>query len=103
MLFRKHLTSQGKKVAVLAIDPSSERTGGSILGDKTRMNELAIDDLAFIRSSPTTGSLGGVARKTRESILLCEAAGYEIILIETVGVGQSETAVHSMVDFFTSC
>ena len=96
----KHLTSQGKKVAVLAIDPSSERTGGSILGDKTRMNELAIDDLAFIRPSPTTGSLGGVARKTRESILLCEAAGYEIILIETVGVGQSETAVHSMVDFF---
>lgn len=96
----KHLTSQGKKVAVLAIDPSSERTRGSILGDKTRMNELAIDDLAFIRPSPTTGSLGGVARKTRESILLCEAAGYEIILIETVGVGQSETAVHSMVDFF---
>ena len=96
----KHLTSQGKKVAVLAVDPSSERTRGSILGDKTRMNELAIDDLAFIRPSPTTGSLGGVARKTRESILLCEAAGYEIILIETVGVGQSETAVHSMVDFF---
>ncbi len=96
----KHLTSQGKKVAVLAIDPSSERTRGSILGDKTRMNELSIDDLAFIRPSPTTGSLGGVARKTRESILLCEAAGYEIILIETVGVGQSETAVHSMVDFF---
>ncbi len=96
----KHLTSRGKKVAVLAIDPSSERTRGSILGDKTRMNELAIDDLAFIRPSPTTGSLGGVARKTRESILLCEAAGYEIILIETVGVGQSETAVHSMVDFF---
>lgn len=96
----KHLTNLGKKVAVLAIDPSSERTGGSILGDKTRMNELAIDDLAFIRPSPTTGSLGGVARKTRESILLCEAAGYEVILIETVGVGQSETAVHSMVDFF---
>ncbi len=96
----KHLTSSRKKVAVLAIDPSSERTGGSILGDKTRMNELAIDDLAFIRPSPTTGSLGGVARKTRESILLCEAAGYDIILIETVGVGQSETMVHSMVDFF---
>lgn len=96
----KHLTAEGKKVAVLAVDPSSERTGGSILGDKTRMNELAIDDLAFIRPSPTTGSLGGVARKTRESILLCEAAGYEIILIETVGVGQSETAVNSMVDFF---
>lgn len=98
--FGKHLTGLGKKVAVLAVDPSSERTGGSILGDKTRMNELAVDDLAFIRPSPTTGSLGGVARKTRESILICEAAGYEIILIETVGVGQSETAVHSMVDFF---
>lgn len=98
--FGKHLTELGKKVAVLAVDPSSERTGGSILGDKTRMNELAVDDLAFIRPSPTTGSLGGVARKTRESILICEAAGYEIILIETVGVGQSETAVHSMVDFF---
>jgi LAO/AO transport system kinase len=96
----KHLTALGKKVAVLAVDPSSERNGGSILGDKTRMNELAIDDLAFIRPSPTTGSLGGVTRKTRESILLCEAAGYEIILIETVGVGQSETMVHSMVDFF---
>ena len=98
--FGKHLTELGKKVAVLAVDPSSERTGGSILGDKTRMNELAVDDLAFIRPSPTTGSLGGVARKTRKSILICEAAGYEIILIETVGVGQSETAVHSMVDFF---
>lgn len=96
----KHLTAQGKKVAVLAVDPSSERTRGSILGDKTRMNELAVDELAFIRPSPSTGSLGGVARKTRETILLCEAAGYEIILIETVGVGQSETAVHSMVDFF---
>ena len=96
----KDLTAQGTKVAVLAIDPSSERTGGSILGDKTRMNELAVDPLAFIRPSPTAGSLGGVARKTRESILLCEAAGYEVILIETVGVGQSETAVHSMVDFF---
>ena len=96
----KHLTFLGKRVAVLAIDPSSERAGGSILGDKTRMNELAIDEMAFIRPSPTAGSLGGVARKTRESILLCEAAGYEIILIETVGVGQSEVAVHSMVDFF---
>lgn len=96
----KHLTYLGKRVAVLAIDPSSERAGGSILGDKTRMNELAIDEMAFIRPSPTAGSLGGVARKTRESILLCEAAGYEIILIETVGVGQSEVAVHSMVDFF---
>lgn len=96
----KHLTAQRKKVAVLAIDPSSAKSGGSILGDKTRMNELSADDLAFIRPSPTSGSLGGVARKTRESILLCEAAGYEVILIETVGVGQSETAVHSMVDTF---
>ena len=96
----KYLTAQGKKVAVLAIDPSSEKSGGSILGDKTRMNELAVDELAFIRPSPTAGSLGGVAKKTRESILLCEAAGYEVILIETVGVGQSETAVHSMVDVF---
>ena len=96
----KHLTAQRKKVAVLAIDPSSEKSGGSVLGDKTRMNELSADDLAFIRPSPTAGSLGGVARKTRESILLCEAAGYEVILIETVGVGQSETAVHSMVDTF---
>lgn len=96
----KQLTAQGKKVAVLAIDPSSEKSGGSILGDKTRMNELSVDELAFIRPSPTAGSLGGVARKTRESILLCEAAGYEIILIETVGVGQSETDVHSMVDIF---
>lgn len=96
----KSLTAQGKKVAVLAIDPSSEFSGGSILGDKTRMNELAVDELAFIRPSPTAGSLGGVAKKTRESILLCEAAGYEVILIETVGVGQSETAVNSMVDVF---
>ena len=96
----KHLTEQGIKVAVLAIDPSSEKSGGSILGDKTRMHELSVDDLAFIRPSPTAGSLGGVAKKTRESILLCEAAGYEVILIETVGVGQSETAVHSMVDVF---
>ena len=98
--FGKHITSLGKKVAVLAVDPSSENAGGSILGDKTRMEELSKDALAFIRPSPTSGSLGGVARKTRESILLCEAAGYEIIIIETVGVGQSETAVHSMVDFF---
>ena len=96
----KHLTAQGIKVAVLAIDPSSEKSGGSILGDKTRMHELSVDDLAFIRPSPTAGSLGGVAKKTRESILLCEAAGYEVIFIETVGVGQSETAVHSMVDVF---
>ena len=96
----KHLTGLGIKVAVLAIDPSSEKSGGSILGDKTRMYELSVDDLAFIRPSPTAGSLGGVAKKTRESIFLCEAAGYEVILIETVGVGQSETAVHSMVDVF---
>ena len=96
----KHLTAQGIKVAVLAIDPSSKKSGGSILGDKTRMYELSVDDLAFIRPSPTSGSLGGVAKKTRESILLCETAGYEVILIETVGVGQSETAVHSMVDVF---
>ena len=98
--FGKHITAMGKKVAVLAIDPSSEEGRGSILGDKTRMEKLSKDALAFIRPSPTAGSLGGVARKTRESILLCEAAGYEIILVETVGVGQSETAVHSMVDFF---
>ena len=98
--FGKYLTSKGKKVAVLAIDPSSEKTKGSILGDKTRMNDLAVDELAFIRPSPSAGTLGGVAKKTRETILLCEAAGYEIILIETVGVGQSETLVHSMVDFF---
>lgn len=98
--FGKLITSMGKKVAVLAIDPSSEQGRGSILGDKTRMEELSRDALAFIRPSPTAGSLGGVARKTRESILLCEAAGYEVIIVETVGVGQSETAVHSMVDFF---
>ena len=98
--FGKLLTSSGKKVAVLAVDPSSEQGRGSILGDKTRMEELSKDPLAFIRPSPNAGSLGGVARKTRESILLCEAAGYEVIIVETVGVGQSETAVHSMVDFF---
>ena len=96
----KHLTSQGKKVAVLAIDPSSERTGGSILGDKTRMNELAIDDLAFIRPSPSSGNLGGVASKTKDIIMLCEAAGFDIILVETVGVGQSETTVSTICDFF---
>ncbi len=96
----KHLTSQGKKLAVLAIDPSSERTKGSILGDKTRMEDLSTDPLAYIRPSPSAGSLGGVARKTRETIVLCEAAGFSHIFIETVGVGQSETAVHSMVDFF---
>lgn len=96
----KLITGMGKKVAVLAVDPSSSVTKGSILGDKTRMLELSRDPDAFIRPSPTGDSLGGVARKTRESVILCEAAGYEVILIETVGVGQSETAVHSMVDFF---
>jgi len=98
--FGKLLTSQGKKVAVLAIDPTSERTHGSILGDKSRMHELAADKNAFIRPSPTSGTLGGVANKTRESIILCEAAGFEIILIETVGVGQSETTASNLVDFF---
>ena len=96
----KHITAKGSKLAVLAIDPSSERTKGSILGDKTRMEDLSIDPLAYIRPSPSAGSLGGVARKTRETIVLCEAAGFSHIFIETVGVGQSETAVHSMVDFF---
>lgn len=93
--------AKGHKVAVLAVDPSSAKTGGSILGDKTRMNRLSQDESAFIRPSPSAGSLGGVARKTRESILLCEAAGYDIILVETVGVGQSETSVKRMVDLFT--
>jgi len=91
---------RGERVAVLAVDPSSQISGGSILGDKTRMESLATDDLAFIRPSPTGGSLGGVARRTRETMLLCEAAGYRNIIVETVGVGQSETAVRSMVDFF---
>lgn len=95
-----HLCEQGKHIAVLAIDPSSERSKGSILGDKTRMNELSSAKNAFIRPSPSAGSLGGVARKTRETIVLCEAAGFDTILIETVGVGQSETAAHGMVDFF---
>jgi len=96
----KNLTAEGKKVAVLAVDPTSSKNKGSILGDKTRMAELSIDANAFIRPSPSGTSLGGVARKTRETIILCEAAGYDIILVETVGVGQSETAVSSMVDFF---
>jgi len=95
-----HLTSKGKKVAVLAVDPSSSLSKGSILGDKTRMEDLVKTENAFIRPSPSGTSLGGVARKTRESIILCEAAGFDTIIIETVGVGQSETAVHSMVDFF---
>lgn len=98
--FGKHLTELGKKVAVLAIDPSSTITKGSILGDKTRMEDLVKDKKAFIRPSASGDSLGGVARKTRETIILCEAAGFDTIIIETVGVGQSETAVHSMVDFF---
>jgi LAO/AO transport system kinase len=95
-----YLTGMGVRLAVLAIDPSSERTHGSILGDKTRMERLSRDPRAYIRPSPARGSLGGVARATREAILLCEAAGYEYIVVETVGVGQSEVAVHSMVDFF---
>ncbi len=98
--FGSYLTAKGHKLAVLAIDPSSERSKGSILGDKTRMEHLSVDPLAFIRPSPSAGSLGGVARKTRESIVLCEAAGFDMIFVETVGVGQSETAVHSMTDFF---
>jgi len=96
-----HLTRDRKeKVAVLAVDPSSQISGGSILGDKTRMEALAMDEMAFIRPSPSGGSLGGVARRTRETMLLCEAAGFRNIIVETVGVGQSETAVRSMVDFF---
>jgi LAO/AO transport system kinase len=98
--FGKHLTGLGKKVAVLAVDPSSTISHGSILGDKTRMEELVKDKNAFIRPSASGETLGGVARKTRETITLCEACGFDVILIETVGVGQSETAVHSMVDFF---
>lgn len=99
-VFGLHVLKNGGKLAVLAIDPSSERTKGSILGDKTRMEKLSTQANAFIRPSPSAGSLGGVARKTRETIVLCEAAGYDTIFVETVGVGQSETAVHSMVDFF---
>lgn len=100
-VFGTHLLDNyGGKLAVLAIDPSSEKTKGSILGDKTRMEKLAVHPKSFIRPSPTAGSLGGVARKTRETIILCEAAGYNNIFVETVGVGQSETACHSMVDYF---
>lgn len=98
--FGMYMVKCGHKLAVLAIDPSSERSKGSILGDKTRMEALSREKNAFIRPSPTAGSLGGVARKTRETIILCEAAGFDTIFVETVGVGQSETAVHSMVDFF---
>lgn len=96
----KYITSQNKRIAILAIDPTSQRTKGSIMGDKTRMEELAHDPLAYIRPSPSGNTLGGVANKTRETMLLCEAAGFDIILIETVGVGQSETVVKGMVDFF---
>ena len=98
--FGTMLTELGHRVAVLAIDPSSKRSGGSILGDKTRMEKLAINERAFIRPSPSSGTLGGVGRKTRETMLVCEAAGYDVVIIETVGVGQSETTVASMVDFF---
>ena len=99
-VFGKHLISKNKKVAILSIDPSSQRSKGSILGDKTRMEELANMDNAYIRPSASGDTLGGVANKTGETMLLCEAAGYDVILIETVGVGQSETAVHGMTDFF---
>src|ERR1043165_2368575 len=95
-----YLIGQGHKVAVLAVDPSSARTGGSILGDKTRMAQLAASDHAFIRPSPSSGTLGGVPAKTREAMLLCEAAGFDVVLVETVGIGQSETAVYDMTDFF---
>ncbi|MEC9346941.1 MAG: methylmalonyl Co-A mutase-associated GTPase MeaB [Pseudomonadota bacterium] len=98
--FGQFLTGLGHKVAVLAVDPSSKRTGGSILGDKTRMEHLARDPNAFIRPSPSGGTLGGVARRTRETMILVEAAGFDVVLVETVGVGQSETAVADMVDFF---
>jgi len=98
--FGLHLIKQGKKVAVLAVDPSSPVAGGSILGDKTRMEMLSRETNAFIRPSPSEGSLGGVAHKTRETMLLCEAAGYDVVIVETVGVGQSEYEVASMVDFF---
>ena len=98
--FGSNLTADGHKVAVLAVDPSSSRTGGAILGDKTRMERLSSDPHTFIRPSPASGSLGGVARATREAILLCEAAGFDVVLVETVGVGQSETTVSEMVDIF---
>ena len=94
------LVSKGHRVAVLAVDPSSKRSGGSVLADKTRMEKLAVEGRAFIRPSPSGGTLGGVARKTRETMIVCEAAGYDVMIVETVGVGQSETAVASMVDFF---
>jgi LAO/AO transport system kinase len=98
--FGRQLTASGHRIAVLAVDPTSSRTGGSILGDKTRMQELGRDPNAFIRPSPTSGTLGGVARATRESMIICEAAGFDVVLVETVGVGQSEITVAEMVDFF---
>lgn len=98
--FGVYLVEKGNRVAVLAVDPSSRRSGGSILADKTRMEKLSVMDQAFIRPSPSGGTLGGVARKTREAMLVCEAAGFDVIIVETVGVGQSETAVSGMVDFF---
>ena len=98
--FGLHLIGRGKRVAVLAVDPSSSRSGGSILGDKTRMQRLSAAPEAFIRPSPSGGSLGGVARRTREALLVCEAAGFDVVIVETVGVGQSEVTVASMVDFF---
>ena len=97
-----YLIGQGLRVAVLAIDPSSSVSGGSILGDKTRMEQLSVHPSAYIRPSPSSGTLGGVAEKTREAMLVCEAAGYDVVIVETVGVGQSETAVHSMTDMFCS-
>jgi LAO/AO transport system kinase len=98
--FGLRLIERGHRVAVLAVDPSSTRTGGSILGDKTRMGDLTRSDAAFVRPSPTAGTLGGVARRTREAMLLCEAAGFDVVMVETVGVGQSEVAVAGMVDLF---
>ena len=98
--FGLQLVKQGHRVAVLAVDPSSSKSGGSIMGDKTRMERLSLDQNAFIRPSPSGGTLGGVARRTRETIVVCEAAGFDVIIVETVGVGQSETTVASMVDFF---
>ena len=98
--FGLHLVNQGHRVAVLAVDPSSSKSGGSIMGDKTRMERLSLEQNAFIRPSPSGGTLGGVARRTRETMVVCEAAGYDVIIVETVGVGQSETTVASMVDFF---
>jgi LAO/AO transport system kinase len=97
--FGMHLIQKGHHLAVMAVDPSSQRSGGSVMADKTRMERLSVEKNAFIRPSPSSGTLGGVARKTRESMLICEAAGFDVIVVETVGVGQSETTVASMVDF----